>query len=52
MGLIPSQEQWVKGSVVPAARAQVIAAPQIQSLARELPYAMGFPLEEEGEGES
>ena len=36
--------QWVKGSSVAAAAAQVTAAAWIQSLAQELSYAMGWPL--------
>ena len=35
MGLIPSLAQWVKGSSV------AVAAAQIQSWAQELPYAVG-----------
>ena len=38
-GSIPGLAQWVKGSSIAAAVAQIIAAAQIQSL--ELPYAMG-----------
>ena len=41
MGLIPSLEQWVKGSGVAIAAAQVTAEAQIQALAWELSYAMG-----------
>ena len=46
IGLISSQAQWVKGSSVAAAAAtvQVQAAAQIQSLAQELPYAMGVAI--------
>ena len=39
--MIPSPAQWVKGSIVDAARAWVNAAAWIQSLAWELPDAMG-----------
>lgn len=39
VGLIPSPEQWVKGSGVGPAAAEVMAAAWIQSLARELPFA-------------
>ena len=37
----PSPTQWVKGSSIAAAMAWVTAEAQIQSLAQELPYAMG-----------
>lgn len=37
----PRPAQWVKASSIGAAVAQIIAAAQIQSLAEELPYAMG-----------
>ena len=37
----PSSALWVKGSGVAAAVAQVTSAAQIQSLAGELPYAVG-----------
>ena len=33
--------QWVKGSSVATAVAQITALTQIQSLAQELPYAVG-----------
>ena len=36
--------QWVKGSGVAIAVAQVAAAAQIQSLAQELPYAAGVAI--------
>ena len=41
VGLISSPAQWVKDMVLSAAVAWVAAAAQIQSLAWELPYAMG-----------
>ena len=41
MGLIPSLAQWVKGYSVAIAMVQVAAMAQIQSLAQELPCAMG-----------
>lgn len=40
-GLIPSPAQWVKGSRIATAVAQVAAAARIQSLTWELPYAIG-----------
>ena len=40
-GSIPSPSQWVKGSSIATAVAQVTAATQIQSPAQELPYAVG-----------
>ena len=40
-GSIPSPVQWVKGSDIAPAVAQVINVTWIQSLAQELPYAMG-----------
>ena len=39
VGLIPSPAQWVKGSRVTIAAAQVAAVARIQSLPWELPYA-------------
>ena len=39
--MIPGLLQWVKGSGVPTATAQVAAAAWIQSLDQELPYPMG-----------
>ena len=45
MGSIPSLVQWVKGfSIATAATAWIAAMAQIQSLAWELPYAMGMPI--------
>ena len=41
MGLIPKLTQWVSGSGIATAVAQVAALAQIQSLACELPYAAG-----------
>ena len=41
MDSIPSPVQWVKGSSIAAPVAQVAATARIQSLAWELPYAMG-----------
>ena len=43
-GLIPGLVQWVKGSDIAAAAAQVAAVAQLQSLARELPYAVGVAI--------
>ena len=40
-GLIPSAAQWVKGWGIAAAKVQVVAVVWIQSLALELPHAMG-----------
>ena len=40
---VPGLEQWVKGSGLAAAAAQVVAAPRIQSLARQRPYASERP---------
>ena len=42
-GSIPSPAQWVKGSGIAAAVAWITAVAQIQSLAWELPYALGRP---------
>ena len=39
MGLIPGPAQWLKGSGIATAAAQVTVA-WIQSLAQQLPYAM------------
>ena len=41
---VPTVVQWVKGSGIVTAMAQVTAAAQIQSLAQELPYALGAAL--------
>ena len=41
MGLILGPAQWVKGSGIAAVVAQVEAVARIQSLAQELPYAVG-----------
>ena len=41
---IPSLVQWVKRFCVAAASAQVAAVAQIQSLAQELPYALGVAI--------
>ena len=43
--MIPSLAQWVKVSGVAAAAAQVAAMAQGQSLAQELPYALGADIE-------
>ena len=44
MGSIPGSAQWVKGSGIVTAAPQVVAVAQIQSLARELPYAAGVAI--------
>ena len=41
MGSIPSLAQWAKSSGITAAVGYFAAAAQIQSLAQELPYAVG-----------
>ena len=41
MGSIPGVVQWVKGSGVATAVAQVVAVAWIQPLAQEFPYALG-----------
>ena len=43
-GFNPSMMQWVKGSCIAIAVAQVTAAAQIHFLARELPYAVGVTI--------
>ena len=44
-GLIPSPGKWVKGASTATTKAQVTAVAQIQSLAQELPYAMGVAIQ-------
>ena len=44
MGSIPSPEQWVKGASVTTAVAKVTTGAWIQSLAWELPYAVGMTI--------
>ena len=44
MGSIPGPVKWVKGSGVAEAVAEVTAVAQIQSLAQELPYAVGMTI--------
>ena len=44
MGSIPDPVPWVKGSSISTAVAPVAAATRIQSLAWELPYAMGVAI--------
>ena len=39
--MIPGLAQWIKKSSVAAAMVEVSAVAQIQSLAQELPYAVG-----------
>ena len=39
--MIPNPVQWVKGSSVAAAATYMAAVALMQSLAQELPYAMG-----------
>ena len=41
--------QWVKGSGVAVAMAQVTAVAQIQSMAQKLPYAMGVAIKKKKE---
>ena len=41
MGSIPGPAQWVKGSSVAIAAAQVETVARIQSLVQEVPYTMG-----------
>ena len=43
VGLIPGPVQWVKVSNAAIAVAKVTAAARSQSLAQELPHAMGKP---------
>ena len=43
-GLIPGPAQWFKISRAAAAVAQFAAMAQIQSLAEELPYAVGMTI--------
>ena len=42
--MIPGSAQWVKGSSIAAAAAQVSAVPQIKFLAQKLPYAVGVAI--------
>ena len=44
MGSFPDLVQWVKGSGIATAAAEVAAAAQIQSLAWELPCATGMAM--------
>ena len=44
MGSIPGPVQWVKGSSIATAAAQVTATAQIQFLAQELPCATGVAI--------
>ena len=48
MGSIPGPVKWVKGSGVAEAVAEVTAVAQIQSLAQELPYAVGMTIKKKG----
>ena len=41
---MPGLLQWLKGSGIATAVTQVAAAAQIQSLAQELPYAIGVTI--------
>ena len=49
MGSIPGLSQWLKGSSIASAVAQVAAAAQIQSLAQKLPYAAGVAIKSKKE---
>ena len=42
--MVPRLAQWVKGSDVATGVALVAATAQIQSLAQELPYAVGIAI--------
>ena len=44
VGSIPSLVQWVKGSCIATAKAELVFVVQIQSLAWELPYALGVAI--------